>query len=967
MTKRSVSDVSEAQRGDYAAGQSGLLERNSELAQLRDVVAKTADGRGSVVVIEGPAGIGKTRLLEALSGLAGDACVRVAWARASELERDYGFGVLRQLLEPAVTSPEGCLRESLFTGAAALAAPLFKSGPSPAAAVVEPDYATLHGLYWLLAELAEEQPIAVCVDDVQWADPPSLRFLSFVARRLANLGATIFTTLRSGEVGTDPELVAQLTAESGVLVLRPGPLTEEGVSDLARQELAVEPSRDLVEACLESTGGNPFYLRALLGELAHGIGDVGAGSVRRITRMGSDQIGGVLLRRLDALPAGAKELAQAVAVLGDGTNLGLGARLVELEPPAAEHVRHSLVQAGFLVGRDVLAFTHPIVRSSVYGTLSPCARSQLHKDAAELLEREGARVEAVASHLTHVLPEGDSRTVATLRAAARSTQAVGAPESSVGFLKRALLEPPPAGGEIQVLLELGRVEMRAGSGEAVGHLEEVIRRPGSSPAQRGLAALDLGEFFMHALRGEEGIPILEAGLAAAVHVEPSLAKRLEATLIFNAYGRLDIRRQLLDRVRALKPPMGTPEEDPARLLFATLAYDQVAGSGQASRAIVFAQECLDYRGPIQGSTEGTAMALALCGLLGADRPVEAEEHADRMIDIARTTGSITTFCQGSALRASIRNRRGNLAGAEADARAALAIRISSSEVVRPLLVAVIVDSLTCRGDFEGAEAEALSIRSDQAVNSPTWQWLRAATVDLRLARGEVREALEEAEHFAAYEAGWGAGPGVGLYEWRWHAAAAHVAAGEVDAARDVAEEQLELARSFGSPRALGIALRTCAALDTGRDGVEMLREALPHLPQERSALERVRTLVELGAALRRSGHRTEAREPLQEAMDIGRTCGALMLARRAHTELRAAGGHPRSPLRTGLDGLTPSERRVAEMAAAGLTNKEVAQALFVTVKTIEMHLANVFRKLGVGSRSQLQDALLVPLQASPST
>ena len=496
-------------------------------------------------------------------------------------------------------------------------------------------------------------------------------------------------------------------------------------------------------------------------------------------------------------------------------------------------------------------------------------------------------------------------------------------------------------------------------GEAVGHLEEVLRRPGSSPAQRGLAAVDLGELLMHALRGEEGIPVLEAGLAAAVDAEPRLAQRLEATLIFNAYGRLDIRRRLLDRVRALRPPTGTSETDPARLLFAALAYDEAAGSGHAPRAIVFAQECLAYRGPVQGSTEGTAMALALCGLLGADRPVEAEEQADRMIDIARTTGSLTMFCQGSALRASIRSRRGNLAGAEADARAALAMQTYGIEVVRPLLVSVIVESLTCQGDFVAAEAEALSIGGDQAVDAPTWQWLRAALVDLRLARGEVREALAEAGGFAAYEAGWGAGPGVGLYEWRWHSAAAHAAAGEVDAARAVADEQLELARSFGSPRALGIGLRTCAVVDTGRDGIEMLREALLHLPKERSALERVRTLVELGAALRRSGHRTDAREPLQEALDLGRRCGALLLARRAHTELRAAGGHPRSPLRTGLDGLTPSERRVAEMAADGLTNKEVAQALFVTVKTIEMHLANVFRKLGVGSRSQLQDALLV--------
>ena len=910
------------------------------------------------MVIEGPAGIGKTRLLEAVCGLASDALVRVAWARASELESDYGFGVLRQLLEHAVTSPGGCLREGLFTGAAGLAAPFFQRGPAPAAPVVEPDYATLHGLYWLLTELAEEQPIALCVDDVQWADPPSLRFLSFAARRLANLGVTIFATLRSGDVGTDPELVAQLTADSGVLILRPRPLSGEAVAALARQELALEPSSDLVEACLESTGGNPFYLRALFGELAHEA-EVGAGTVRQATMMGSDQIGAVLLRRLDALPAGAKELARALAVLGNGSRIGLVASLAELDPLVAEDVLRSLVQGGFLVGRDGIAFTHPIVRSSVYGTLSPDARSRLHRRAAQLVERQGARVEEVATHLTHALPAADFGTVATLRAAARSTGAVGAPESAAGFLKRALLEPPAADDEAEVLLELGRVEMRAGMGAAIGHLEEVIKRPGSSPAQRGQAALDLGEFFMHALRGEEGIPVLEAGLEATVGVEPALAKRLEATLIFNSCGHLAIRRQLSKRLATLKPPVVASETDPARLLYGALAYFEVSGAGKASEAIFFAEQCLRYQGPMLGSTEGTAIALALCGMVGADRPVEAEERADRILDIARASGSITLFSLASANRTQIRHRRGNLPGAESDARALLAIEsYAGLEVVRPLALAAIVDSLCMRGDFDAAEAAVASIDRDRAVNAPTWLLLLAAIVDLKLATGKVQEALKEASEFPVHEAAWGDGRGVGLYEWSWRLVAAHSAAGQPDAARALADEQLELAHSFGSARALGVALRTTATLDIERDGIEMLGEAVTHLPQERSALERARTLVELGAALRRSGHRADAREPLHEAIDLGRRCGALLLARRAHTELRAAGGHPRSPLRTGLDGLTPSERRVAEMAADGLTNKEVAQALFVTVKTVEMHLANVFRKLGIGSRSQLQDALL---------
>lgn len=902
--------------------------------------------------------MGKTLLLEAVRALAADASVKVAWARASELEREFGFGVLRQLLEPLVTCPDGRLRNGLFDGAAALAVPLFQCGPSPGEAVVEPDYATLHGLYWLLAELTDEQPLAVCVDDVQWADPPSLRFLSFASRRIDNFAATIFATLRTGDVGTDPKLVSQLVTEPGVRTVRPRPLTGKAVEAMVRRELSLEPSTDLVEACLESTGGIPFYLSALLGELGHSGGDVGPASVRQITEMGSGQIAAVLLHRLDALPAGAKHLARAVAVLGDGSDIRVAARLADLEPYTAQDVLHALVKARFLVGRDAVAFTHPIVRSSVYGSVPPGTRSALHMNAARLLEGEGARIEELARHLVHALPGAVPRTVETLRTAARRSVAVGAPESAAGFLRRALLEPPPPEEEVEVLLELGRAEMRAGMAEAVGHLEEVIHHGSASPEQRGLAALDLGEYYMHALRGEDGIAILEAGLAATSDIEPTLAKRIEATLVFNACGHIAVRTRLLPRVRALQPAMGTPVDDPTRLLFAALALDEVSGSGKASVAVSYAQECLAYRGPFLGSTEGTAMALAIVGLTGADRPVEAEVFADRMIDMARKIGSITLFSMASANRALVRQRRGNLLGAEADARAVLAIEsYGGLEVVRPLAVATVVESLTARGEFEAAEVAAASIDRDRSDGAPTWQFLVAAVIDLRLAKREAQQAVEQARHFPIYEEAWGAGPGVGLYEWRWRAAAAHAAIGDEEGARAIADMQLSLAESFGSARALGIALRTWALLEAGPERIEMLRSALPHLPADRSALERTRTLVELGAALRRCGHRSDAREPLQEALELGRRCGALRLAMQAHTELRAAGGHPRLPLRTGLEALTASEQRVADMAARGLTNKEAAQSLFVTVKTIEMHLSNVYRKLGIDSRAKLRDVL----------
>ena len=726
-----------------------LLERDEETAMLHDAAVRTSQGRGVVIIIDGPAGIGKTRLLEASRELAAGSGVGVAWARASELERAYGFGVLRQLLESAVMS-EGRLRQDLFKGAAALAAPLFQHGPSPERSVLDSDYATLHGLYWLLAELAEERPLLLCVDDVQWADPPSLRFLAFAARRIDQLAVSIFATRRTGDVGTDPELVSQLMTEPGVRIIRPRALSGAGVAAIVRTALGLEPTSELVEACMQSTGGNPFYLRALLGELAHAGAGAGIEAVRRITALGSEQVSEVLMRRLEAMPAGAKELARAVAVLGDGSAMRSAATLAGLERAVAEDVCECLAGACFLARREGIAFTHPIVRSSVYASLAPRMRSALHMKAAQQLERDGARVEEVARHLLHALPGADHATVATLRAAARRSLNVGAPESAAGFLSRALAEPPADTDEAAVLLELGRAEMRAGMAEAIDHLQQVAQHPQASSEHRGLAALDLGEFFMHALRGTDAIPILEAGLAATQDHEPDLAKRIEATLIFNGFGHLAPRRQLLPRLRALRPPAAGPSTDPTRLRFAALAYDMVTGAGEACAAISFAEQCLSYSGPLQGSTEATAMALAMVAMMAADRPVQAEAHADRMIDIARASGSISMFAMASTNRAMSRQRRGRLAAAEADARAVLALSsYGGLEVVRPVALAAIVEALTARGDFTGADAAASSGDREGVAEVPTWQCLLLAIVDLRLATGEARLGVEEARHFPA--------------------------------------------------------------------------------------------------------------------------------------------------------------------------------------------------------------------------
>jgi DNA-binding CsgD family transcriptional regulator len=193
----------------------------------------------------------------------------------------------------------------------------------------------------------------------------------------------------------------------------------------------------------------------------------------------------------------------------------------------------------------------------------------------------------------------------------------------------------------------------------------------------------------------------------------------------------------------------------------------------------------------------------------------------------------------------------------------------------------------------------------------------------------------------------------GYLPWRSEAALANLALGDHESAERLAEEELELARAFGAPRALGVASRAAGLVAGGDRGEILLREAVDAFARGEARLDRAQALADLGAMLRRRNRRTEARELLREALDVAHRAGAGPIADQAETELRATGARPRRAVLTGLDSLTASERRIAEYAGQGLTNREIAQTLFVTARTVEGHLTSIFRKLQLDSRSEL--------------
>jgi len=269
---------------------------------------------------------------------------------------------------------------------------------------------------------------------------------------------------------------------------------------------------------------------------------------------------------------------------------------------------------------------------------------------------------------------------------------------------------------------------------------------------------------------------------------------------------------------------------------------------------------------------------------------------------------------------------------------------------------VLIKSLVDQGLLDEAEQALVPLDAEAESGSLTAAVLRLSRGRLRVERGLVADGLDDFLAVGSLAAR-ALVTCPSYMPWRSEAALAQLALGDEDAARHLAEEELELARAFGAPRALGVALHALGVVVGGDRGELLLREAVDALAEGDARLERARALTDLGALLRRRNRRSQARELLREGLDIAHRAGARPLAERAETELRATGARPRRVVLTGVESLTASERRVAELAAQGLTNREMAQTLFVTARTVEGHLTSVFRKLQLDSREQLAAAL----------
>ncbi len=928
-----------------------LVERELELETVARLLAGARAGSGGAVVFEGPAGMGKSSLLAAAQTAAGEE-LRVLSARGGELERELPFGIVRQLLEGAVVAADVGEREALLAGAAALARPVLL--PADPEARAEPSFSALHGLYWLTINLADTQPLLVAVDDAHWADVASLRWLIYLARRLAGVPLALVVTTRPAEAGPVQELLDELLVIPEIGVLQPCGLSEQAIATLAVQHLAAEADPNFVTACREATGGNPFLLMELFGELERrGIrpSRENAGLAGQLSSQG---VGRAVRARLRRLPATCSALARAVAVLGDAAEPSLAGPLAGLDEDETSRAADALTEA-VIFERGQLAFVHPLVRASVYAELSSQERARHHERAARLLADTGAATDRIAVHLLATHPSRDAESVSMLRQAANDARKRGAHDVAVTYLRRALAEPPAPELEPALAYELGKAALSAGELEpAIEQLRRATRDLANGRL-RAEAANALGTALFLARRSDEAMTDLTATINELPESEREQGLRLQATRWIAARGSVEAWRRFQKTGERFVVSSRTPRTIGERLQVAVAAYE-AARTGTAAEARELAlsalagRRLLDDPGPESG---GFWIAPTVLGLAHADD--DAARVCTEVIEWAKQHGSLPTFSMAAQLRAYVSLRRGSLTDAEADAESAL--EHPGLPGFPPLGYVALVNVMLARG--KPAEAgEILEQAPFEPTNSMPLIYLRYLQTRARLRAALQRpdEALEDLLACGDIEREWEIRtPAFGT--WRADAAPLLASLGRLDEARALAREELERCRAFGAEGPLGIALRTLGLIEPEGAGIALLEQAVTHLERSSRRLEHALAQLELGAATRRAGRRADARQPLRLALELARACGADAVAVRAHEELVAAGARPRRDPVESRSNLTASELRVARLAAEGMTNREIAQALFLTENTIETHLRSVFRKLDIRSRSQLARAL----------
>jgi DNA-binding CsgD family transcriptional regulator len=795
------------------------------------------------------------------------------------------------------------------------------------------------------------------VDDAHWADDPSLHWLIYLCGRVSEAPIGVLVAARSGEPES-ADLVDVLAVDRAARVHPLRPLGPAAVGALVRRQLA-GAREDFCRRCFELTAGNPLHLRALLAALETSGPQPDEADLVTGATTAARALERSVLRRLAAMAAPARALAEAVAVFEDDVPLDLAAALAALEPVAARTAADELARADVLRAGDPLGFVHPLLRAAVYGGMAEPLRGDTHRRAAQLLTAAGAAGEQVCGHLLAASPASDEGVVERLRATARHALAHGAPASAVEYLQRALREPPSAQTRPALLAELGHAEATAGRAEAISHLEAAIALVDHAE-ERARLLLEFGRALHHSGRLTDACAAFRRGLDELQPVggqAADLRVELEGGYLNAALFVPDRAPDAHARATEIMAAADTLTTAPELTLLSKAIMLELWVGGPRDKIMTAARRLLADGRLTEEDAADTQAPWHLIATLGWCDDYAGARQALRMTfaDAGRR-GSVLAYVLACVFRSRQALLTGPVGEAIHDARAALELSPPHSVYLCSAAYCLVSGLLEQHAD---AEAEAVLRLVDQHQPAPPpffAAWRQMAGGRLTAARGEHAAAIDAYLAAGRHHAALGiVNPAV--LPWRSEAAAAARRLGQLERAQALVDEELALAERFGGPRPIAVARRAAGLLAHGEAAVELLGAAADLLAGCGVRAEHARALTDLGAAIRRAGRPAEARQVLREAASLAEDIGMSRVAEQARAELRAAGG--RAPPRTTTPGdrLTAGERRVAELAAAGETNRQIANALFITVKAVEWHLSNAYRRLGISGRTELSNAL----------
>ncbi|MFG3258919.1 AAA family ATPase [Streptomyces sp. NPDC048172] len=914
----------------------GFVARQMELGEIEGLVSSAAGGSGGAVVVEGEVGVGKTSLVEAaVGGLEGFEVLRAA---GTEFERDLLYAVVHQLCAPVLdlrAGLPGVRREALEA--------VFGLGDGRAA----PSVLTVGlAVLGLLHEASRERPVCCVVDDAQWMDEASRQVLVFVARRVAAERIAVVFAARDAE------------AVPGLACLPRLPLEGLGEED-ARAVLAGAPGvphagldGEVLDRILTEARGNPL---ALL-EFAHEAGPFGVPHARGKRAGVAGALEEQFAHRLGQLPPTARELVVLAAAepVGDLCLLRRAAALLELD---AAH--YALAEnAGLLSLGPRLRFRHPLVRSGVYASATPGVRRRVHGALAEATD-PATDPDRRAWHRAHAVIDADEDVAGQLEQCADRARGRGGFTAAAAFMERAAtltptqpvqpLQPaqpvaeaqPVAGRRAGRLLAAAQLRLQAGTPAAARALVARAERQGMDETVRAEAWLLRARVEYQLGHSPQATAAL---IDAVAELAPERAREtgLEAfaSCMYNEPQPGHRLRELGARMRRRAP---LPERArPVDLLLEAL-LDQV--TLPVAEAVPTMREAVAACRTADVSAGPWRMNLVCQLAFDLRDDAGVVDLADRQVEVARAQGALAALPQALRYQAISRTTTGRFAEAAASLSEARAVDEAAGTT--PLIAAELVH-LAFRGDAERyRELAALMGKDGLPVESVGEHYARAV---LHNGLGEYGTALESAlaaqqRHQSGSYAIWA------VYAELVEAAARAGRPGQ--AAAGLAHLEA-LATASPTPWARAEWLQARALLAEGPECETLHRQAIDHLARTRARVLYARARLTYGEWLRRANRRAEARVELRSAHDLLATMGAAAFAERAARELRATGEQPRPRGQDAPALLTARERLIAQKAATGATSKEVGAMLYLSPRTIDAHLRNVYRKLGITSRRQLR-------------